>query len=277
MQNNSIPFCLEEEMRSIRNIILSLKKYGFLIKQLVSRDFKVKYKRSVLGVAWSLLYPVLMMSVMAIIFSNVFKFSVPGVNYLVYLLTGLTYFNYFSEASNLSMSSIIANFGLINKVYIPKYIFPLTKCLFIGINFLLTLIPLYVVIFATGTGVNIYHLLLPYSFLCLFMFTVGMGFLLAAVAVFLRDMLYIYGIVLSLWTYLTPIMYDISMLQNRFFETVLKLNPLYQYINFARTCIIEGVSPSPISYLWCILAALVAFIAGTAVFRKNQDRFVMYL
>ena len=76
MQNNSIPFCLEEEMRSIRNIILSLKKYGFLIKQLVSRDFKVKYKRSVLGVAWSLLYPVLMMSVMAIIFSNVFKFSV---------------------------------------------------------------------------------------------------------------------------------------------------------------------------------------------------------
>ena len=264
-------------MRSIRNIILSLKKYGFLIKQLVSRDFKVKYKRSVLGVAWSLLYPVLMMSVMAIIFSNVFKFSVPGVNYLVYLLTGLTYFNYFSEASNLSMSSIIANFGLINKVYIPKYIFPLTKCLFIGINFLLTLIPLYVVIFATGTGVNIYHLLLPYSFLCLFMFTVGMGFLLAAVAVFLRDMLYIYGIVISLWTYLTPIMYDISMLQNPFFETVLKLNPLYQYINFARTCIIEGVSPSPISYLWCILAALVAFIAGTAVFRKNQDRFVMYL
>ena len=90
-------------MRSIRNIILSLKKYGFLINQLVSRDFKVKYKRSVLGVAWSLLYPVLMMSVMAIIFSNVFKFSVPGVNYLVYLLTGLTYFNYFSEASNLSM------------------------------------------------------------------------------------------------------------------------------------------------------------------------------
>ena len=151
-------------MKSIRNIMLSLKKYGFLIKQLVSRDFKVKYKRSVLGVAWSLLYPVLMMSVMAIIFSNVFKFSVPGVNYLVYLLTGLTYFNYFSEASNLSMSSIIANFGLINKVYIPKYIFPLTKCLFIGINFLLTLIPLYVVIFATGTGVNIYHLLLPYSF-----------------------------------------------------------------------------------------------------------------
>lgn len=255
-------------MRSIRNIILSLKKYGFLIKQLVSRDFKVKYKRSVLGVAWSLLYPVLMMSVMAIIFSNVFKFSVPGVNYLVYLLTGLTYFNYFSEASNLSMSSIIANFGLINKVYIPKYIFPLTKCLFIGINFLLTLIPLYVVIFATGTGVNIYHLLLPYSFLCLFMFTVGMGFLLAAVAVFLRDMLYIYGIVISLWTYLTPIMYDISMLQNRFFETVLKLNPLYQYINFARTIILYKHCPTAGQFIACFVSAALVLLLGTWCSRK---------
>ena len=225
-------------MRSIRNIILSLKKYGFLIKQLVSRDFKVKYKRSVLGVAWSLLYPVLMMSVMAIIFSNVFKFSVPGVNYLVYLLTGLTYFNYFSEASNLSMSSIIANFGLINKVYIPKYIFPLTKCLF--------------------------------------MFTVGMGFVLAAVAVFLRDMLYIYGIVISLWTYLTPIMYDISMLQNRFFETVLKLNPLYQYINFARTIILYKHCPTAGQFIACFVSAALVLLLRTVVFKKTQAKFVYY-
>lgn len=267
----------EEKMRSIRNIILSLKKYGFLIKQLVSRDFKVKYKRSLLGVAWSLLYPVLMMAVMAIVFTNIFKFSVPGVNYLVYLLTGLTYFNYFTEASNLSMSSIIANFGLINKVYIPKYIFPLTKCLFIGINFLLTLIPLYVVIFATGTGVNIYHLLLPYSFLCLFIFTLGMGFLLAAVSVFFRDMLYIYGIVISLWTYLTPIMYDISMLQNSFFEAVLKLNPLYQYINFARTIILYNRCPSSGQFIACIVSAGLVLLLGAAVFKKNQDKFVYYI
>ena len=264
-------------MKSIRNIMLSLKKYGFLIKQLVSRDFKVKYKRSVLGVAWSLLYPVLMMAVMAIIFSNVFKFSVPGVNYLVYLLTGLTYFNYFSEASNLSMSSIIANFGLINKVYIPKYIFPLTKCLFIGINFLLTLIPLYAVIFATGTGVNIYHLLLPYSFLCLFMFTLGMGFLLATVSVFLRDMLYIYGIVISLWTYLTPIMYDLSMLQNPFFETVLKLNPLYQYINFARTIILYKYCPTPGQFIACFVSGAAVLLLGALVFKKNQHKFVYYI
>src|SRR5574344_551689 len=196
----------------IKQIIASLKKYKFLLEQLVSRDFKVKYKRSVLGILWSLLYPVMMMGVMAIVFANVFKFSTPGVSYLAYLMTGLTLFNYFSEASNLSMSSVVGNFSLINKVYIPKYIFPLSKCLFVGINFLLTLIPLYIVIIATGTGLNWYHLLLPFSFICLFLFTVGMGFILATVSVFLRDMFYIYGIITTIWTYLTPIMYDIAII-----------------------------------------------------------------
>ena len=127
-------------MKTVKNICLSLKRYSFLLEQLISRDFKVKYKRSVLGVLWSLLNPILMMCVMAIVFTNVFKFSTPGVNYLTYLLTGLVFFNYFNEASNLSMSSVVANFSLINKIYIPKYIFPLSKCLFVGINFLLTLI-----------------------------------------------------------------------------------------------------------------------------------------
>ena len=196
----------------VKNIIYSFKKYAFLMQQLVSRDFKVKYKRSVLGIVWSLLYPVLMMGVMAVVFSNVFKFSMPGVNYLVYLLSGLVMFNYFSEASNLAMSSVVANFALINKVYIPKYIFPLTKCLFVGINFLLTLIPLYLIILLTGTGLNWYHLLLPYAFVCLFVFTLGMGLILATISVFLRDMFYIYGIVIMIWTYLTPIMYNISIL-----------------------------------------------------------------
>ena len=198
----------------VKNVITNLKKYSFLLKQLVSRDFKVKYKRSVLGIVWSLLYPILTMVVMAIVFSNVFKFSTPGVSYLAYLLSGLIMFNYFSEASNLSMSSVVGNFELINKIYIPKYIFPLSKCLFVGINFLLTLIPLYIVLFATGTGVNIFHLFLPYAYICLFMFTLGMGFILSAISVFLRDMFYIYGIVIVLWTYLTPIMYDITMISS---------------------------------------------------------------
>ena len=119
-------------MTMFKNIIANFNKYSFLMGQLILRDFKVKYKRSVLGVVWSLLYPILMMSVMAIVFSQMFRFQVEGVSYLVYLMTGIIMFNYFSEASNNAMVSVVYNFGLINKVYIPKYIFPLAKCIFVG-------------------------------------------------------------------------------------------------------------------------------------------------
>lgn len=260
----------------VKNVITNLKKYSFLLKQLVSRDFKVKYKRSVLGIVWSLLYPILTMAVMAIVFSNVFKFSTPGVSYLAYLLSGLIMFNYFSEASNLSMSSVVGNFELINKIYIPKYIFPLSKCLFVGINFLLTLIPLYIVLFATGTGVNIFHLFLPYAYICLFMFTLGMGFILSAISVFLRDMFYIYGIVIMLWTYLTPIMYDITMISSNL-QIILKLNPLYHYINFVREIMLYGRIPQPFTWLTCLISSVLVLIIGVIVFKKTQDKFIYYV
>lgn len=260
----------------IKNICLSLKKYKFLLFQLIGRDFKVKYKRSILGVVWSLLYPILTMAVMALVFSNIFKFSTPGVNYLVYLLTGLVMFNYFNEASNLAMSSVVANFGLINKIYIPKYIFPISKCLFVGINFLLTLIPLYAIILITGTPLNIYHLLLPFAFLCLFLFTVGVGLILSAVSVFLRDMFYIYGIIIMLWTYLTPIMYDINLISDNL-QIWLKFNPLYHYINFAREIILYGRMPTAFTWIICLASALIVLLIGIVVFKKTQDKFIYYV
>lgn len=260
----------------VKNIWTNFKKYSFLLKQLISRDFKVKYKRSVLGVVWSLLYPLLNMAVMALVFSNIFKFSTPGVNYLVYVLSGLIMFNYFSEASNLAMGSVVANFPLINKIYIPKYIFPLSKCLFVGINFLLTLIPLYIVIFATGTGINIYHLVLPYAYICLFIFTLGMGLILSTVSVFLRDMFYIYGIVLTLWTYLTPIMYDISLISPKL-QFFFKLNPMYHYINFIRRIILYNEMPTPFTFAVCAGSALLVLIIGLVAFKKNQDKFIYYV
>ena len=260
----------------LKNIVINLKKYSFLLKQLVSRDFKVKYKRSVLGIVWSLLYPLLTMAVMAVVFSNVFKFSTPGVSYLAYLLSGLVMFNYFNEASNLSMSSVIANFPLINKIYIPKYIFPLSKCLFVGINFLLTLIPLYVVLLATGTGVNIYHVFLPYVFVCLFMFTLGFGLILSSATVFLRDILYIYGIIIMLWTYLTPIMYDINVISPAL-QPFLKLNPMYHYINFEREIMLYGRIPQPFTWGICLASSVAILFIGMIVFKKTQDKFIYYV
>lgn len=262
--------------KTINNWKYVKQKYSFLLSQLVIRDFKVKYKRSALGILWSLLYPILTMAVMAIVFTNVFKFSTPGVSYLAYLMTGLVPFNYFSEASNLSMSSVVANFSLINKVYLPKYIFPFSKCVFVGINFLLSLIPLYVILLATGTGINIFHLLLPYDYLCLFMFTVGVGFILATVSVFMRDMFYIYGVVITMWTYLTPIMYDVAIIPQKF-APFIKLNPLYWFLSFARDIELYHAVPTLNKWIYCAVLGVGFLIFGIWIFRKNQDKFIYYI
>lgn len=261
----------------LNNIKYVFKKYGFLLRQLVERDFKVKYKRSVLGVLWSLLYPVLTMAVMALVFTNVFKFTTPGVNYLAYLMSGLVIFNYFSEASNLAMSSVVANFGLINKVYMPKYIFPVSKCIFVGINFLLSQIPLYVILLATGTGISWHHILLPYGYLCLLFFTLGFGLILSTVAVFLRDMFYIYGVVISLWTYMTPIMYDINIIDKPLLLMIFKCNPLYWFVGFSRDIMLYHTVPSLNSWIYCMVFGLGFLIIGIIVFKKNQNKFIYYV
>lgn len=263
-------------MKIIKNILANFNRYSFLMKQLILRDFKVKYKRSVLGIVWSLLYPVLMMAVMAMVFSNMFKFQVEGVNYLVYLMTGLVMFNYFSEASNTAMTSVVTNFSLINKVYIPKYIFPIAKTLFVGINFVLTLIPLLVIILVTGSTINIWYLLLPYIFLCMLLFTMGIGLFLSAVSVFLRDMFYIYGIILTIWNYVTPVFYDISIIPEML-QPLFKLNPLYIFITGARSIILFGTPPTIVELLSMLFVALLMLTVGSIVFKKNQDKFIYYV
>ena len=267
----------------IKKIINSLKKYKFLLNQLIIRDFKVKYKRSVLGVLWSILYPLLMMSVMALVFSNMFKFNMEGVNYLVYLMSGLLIFNYFSEATNSSLVSIVGNFSLINKVYMPKYIFPLAKCLFAGINFLFTLIPFFLIIFLSGDAsagtkctLNIWYLYLPYVFLCTLMFTIGISYILSTVTVFLRDVIYIWGILLTIINYFTPVFYSISILPKTL-QSIFKLNPLYLFINSVREVVLFGNGPTFTNFIALFLTGFITMVIGMFIFRKKQDKFVYYM
>ncbi len=270
-------------MNIISNTVNNFKRYGFLMSQLISRDFKVKYKRSVLGVIWSLLYPVLMMAVMAVVFSQMFKFKVEGVNFLVYLMTGLIMFNYFSEASNAAMESVVENFSLINKVYMPKYIFPIAKCLFVGINFLLTLIPWLILIILSYFGlgdyichINIYYLLLPYIFFCMLLFTIGIGLLLSCVSVFLRDIFYIYGILLTIWNYLTPVFYSIEILPEGI-QSVMKFNPLYQFLTATRSIVLSGQRPSFTTLGILTFIGVGTLLLGGYVFKKKQDKFIYYI
>lgn len=270
-------------MTNIKNILKNFKRYQFLMSQLITRDFKVKYKRSVLGVVWSLLYPVLMMTVMAMVFSQMFRFSVEGINYLVYLMTGIVMFQYFSEATNNAMTSVVGNFGLINKVYIPKYIFPVAKCIFVGINFVLTLIPWLILIILTQFGlgtypasINFYYLLIPYIFLCFFLFTVGIGLLLSCISVFLRDMFYIYGIILTIWNYFTPVFYSIDILPASL-QTLFKFNPLYQFITSIRSIVLYGARPSITTLVILGLIGVGTLLIGAFVFKKKQDKFIYYI
>lgn len=267
----------------IKGMLTNFKKYSFLMSQLISRDFKVKYKRSVLGILWSLLNPLLTMTVMTIVFSQMFKFQVEGVNYIVYLMTGIIMFNYFNGASSAAMTSVVENFSLINKVYIPKYIFPISKCLFVGVDFLLTLIPWLIIIILTYFGlgdhicqININYILLPYIFLCLFLFAAGMGLLLSCISVFLRDIFHIYGIIITLWNYLTPVFYSIEILPD-FLQKLMKFNPLYQFINCARSIVLYGQAPN-LTHLGIIgIMGFGMFIIGGLVFKSKQDKFIYYI
>lgn len=254
------------------NAIVSFSHYKFLIKQLVSRDFKTKYKRSVLGVLWSFLNPLLTMSVQYIVFSTLFRSDIP--NFALYLLSGIVCFNFFSEATSMALTSIVGNASLITKVYVPKYIYPLTRVMSSVINFLLALIPLFAVMFLTGTPVRRSILLLPFGIICLFMFSLGIGLILASLMVFFRDMQFLWGVLSMLWMYLTPIFYPETIIPANILP-FLRCNPLYHIIRFVRTILMDGISPEPMAYLLMLVASFVPLTIGALVFKKTQDRFVL--
>lgn len=271
------------------------KKYQYLLRQLVARDFKVKYKRSVLGVAWSVLNPLLTMIILNIVFSQLFNMRGGGAvkDYPVYLLTGIVIFNYFSEATNLSNGAVVTNFNLITKVYIPKYIFPMSKVLSSALNLLFSLIALYLIVVIEAIRTHVapspagvvsitwVQLLLPYDLLCIVLFCVGLGMLLSALTVFFRDMFYIWGVVLTAWMYLTPIIYPESILDKSRFKPMMEIffhvNPLYYFVNFARSLVVDNVVPTPWQWASCMICALVMLAVGCSFFHSKQDKFIYYI
>lgn len=258
----------------LASAILSVQHYKFLIRQLVSRDFKIKYKRSVLGMFWSFLNPLLTMCVQYFIFSTLFKNDIP--NYASYLLIGIVCFNFFSEASNMSLFSILGNASLITKVYMPKYIYPVTRVLSSVVNLGISLIPLIIVCLFTGVHFEKSALLSLYFLVCLIFFTLGISMLLSTAMVFFRDTQFLWSVFSMIWMYATAIFYPESILPDNF-RFVLDINPLYYFIKSIRVCILNGVSPEPLVYGQCLLFSLVMLLVGALVFKKNQDKFVLYL
>lgn len=256
------------------NAFAAVGKYRFLIRQLVSRDFKTKYKRSVLGMLWSFLNPLLMMIVQYFVFSTLFKSDIE--NYPVYLLIGIVSFNFFNEACGMSLTSIIGNAGLITKVYMPKYIYPLTRVMSSVINLGISLIPMIIVALATGMQFEKSAILALFFIACLIVFSLGFGLLLSSAMVFFRDTQFLWGVLSTIWMYATPIFYPESILPENF-RIIHQMNPLYHFLKNMRICLLDGISPEPFVYVQCALIALGALIVGALVFRKAQDRFVLYI
>lgn len=272
-------FCQRRKERSGKICILhvvctTLDTYRFLIKQLVARDFKTKYKRSVLGVFWSLLNPLLTMMVQYVVFSTIFRSSIK--NYPVYLLSASVLFNFFTESVSGGLLSIVGNASLITKVYVPKYIYPATKVFSTAINLLISMLPLFVVILITREEIGRAYFLIPFVVFCLLLFCMGMALAMSAFMVFFRDMQFLWGIISLLWMYATPMFYPEEIIPERF-RIVLDLNPMYHYIRFFRTVLLGHESPQMAEYAVCLLFSVSFCAAGAALFHYFEKKFVLYL
>ncbi len=246
--------------------------YKNLLKELVRRDVKTKYRRSVLGMLWSVLNPLGMMIIMSIVFSHVFRSNIE--NFPVYLMCGQVIFNFYNEASTVAMSSVLGNASLIKKVYVPKYLFPVSKVCSCFVNLVTSFIALVIVIVATGTKLSWTALLVFIPVIYVFVFSLGMGLMLSALVVTFRDLQHLYGILITAWMYMTPIFYPVDMLPEWVADLV-RLNPLANFIEMFRDVILYNVVPSGILQAKCIVSCVVALGLGFWIFYKQQDTFIL--
>ena len=258
-------------MKDYLNVFI---KYRYLLEDLVAKDFKLKYRRSILGFLWSILNPLLMMLVITAVFSNMFKSDIEY--FPVYYLCGYLIFNFVIEATNGALTSIVQSGYLIKKVYIPKYIFPLEKSSFALVNVLFSFVAVVIVILITGMPIKTTIFLIPIPIFLAFIFSTGLGLILASMNTFFRDMGHLYSVWTTAWMYLTPMFYPISVIPDNI-KTVIYYNPLYYYVTYLRMLVIDGEIPGMEINVICICFSFLFLLIGLLIFKKNQDKFILYI
>ena len=244
----------------------------FILSSLVGKDFKIKYRRSVLGVLWSVLNPLLMMVVLTVVFSTLFRFNVE--HYPVYLILGQTLFTFMSDATSTAMSSILESAPLIKKIRINKWIFPLEKVTFALVNFGFSFLAVIAVMLFFRITPTVNVLFFPLLIILVFFFSLGLGLLLAALAVFFRDIIHIWSVILTAWTYATPLFYPVEILPD-WALPIMKCNPMYYYVNVLRESVLWGQTPAAKELVICAVCAVVALALGAFVFNKVQRKFIL--
>lgn len=259
---------------SIKKSLERLKKNQFLFEELTKRDFKRKYKRTVLGMGWSILAPLLTLLVMNFVFGHFFGRRVP--HYTIYLFCGNLLFSYFKESTTGGMNSLVSNAGIFTKVNVPKYIFLLSKNVSSLINFGLTLCIFFVFVFFDNIDFGLHFIMLLYPVACLVVFNIGIGLIISALFVFYKDMSYLYDIFTMLLMYLSAIFYTTDILPEKY-QAVFLLNPIYVYIKYFRDIVLQGEIPSPAYHGLCLFYALVALCIGGYIYKKYNHKFLFYV
>lgn len=261
-------------MSNIRKYLDGFMRFKPLLKELVKREIKVRYRHSALGMVWTVLNPLLSMLVLTVVFSYMLRMDIE--NFPLYVLIGNIVFGFNSDATNQGMTAIVNNASLIKKVYIPKYMFPLSNVLSCLVNFAFSFIAMILVMIFTGAKFHITIVTIWIPMLYLMLFSFGLSLILSTVNVFFRDTQHLYGVFLTAWMYFSGIFYSIDFIPEKL-KVFIDINPMYQYINFFRQVIMYGVFPGVRENLMCIFWSILMLALGLSVFYKNQDKFILHI
>ena len=254
--------------------ITKLRSYQFLFEELVKRDFKKKYKRTVLGMAWRLLSPLLMLLVMKLVFTHFFGKAIP--HYTIYLFCGNLIFSYFSEATKEGMNSLMGNAKIFTKANVPKYLFLFSKNVQTFLNFLITLVIFFVFCAFDHIVFTWKFLLLLYPICLLLLFNIGVGLILSALFVFFRDIQYLWSVFTRLLMYMSAIFYSIETYPAHV-RNLFLLNPVYLFIRYFRKIVIEATIPTAWFHLLMLADAAIVLGLGCLMYKKYNTRFLYYV
>lgn len=259
-------------MFDYKNHFKTFKNYSFLLTELIKRDISGKYKDSTLGLFWSFLNPLLSMIVLTIVFSTFFGRTIE--NFPVYLLSGKLVFDLFANATTGAMDSIKGNSEIIKKIYVPKYMFAVGIVCSEFINFLISLVVLIAVMIVTGAPFYMSLLYSPIPLFFLLVLTMGVGLILATLTTFFTDIKYLYGVLIMLLSFMTPLFYPIEIIPEQFLF-FFKINPLYAAVSSFRDIVLYGAFPQTKFLLYLIITSIFALILGIYLFYRYQDEFVI--
>ena len=255
-------------------MIERLLKHRFLFEELVKRDFKAKYKRTVLGMVWSVLSPLLMLTVMAIIFGNFFGRNIE--HYIIYLFSGQIIFNYFTEATNEGMQALVSNSSIFTKINVPKYLFLFSKNVSALINFGIIIVIYFGFVAFEGISFTWQFLFLIYPVICLIIMNLGIGLILSALYIFFKDIQYLYRLFMQVVMYGSAIFYNIDIMPQHL-QTLFYCNPIFVCITYFRSIVLHNTIPDLRIHLLLAGYALLLFAIGCWIYKKDNYKFLYYV